>query len=103
MEFPPAPQNASTIKSQRHLSAMCRAMRSGVTENHESREGRKGFGYRREILSNKSSKKYRNPIECLCQILKTVYSVEPSTFSTPCFQVFQAAAGPSGFHHLVAF
>ena len=38
MEFPPAPQNASTIRSQRHLSAMCRAMRSGVTENHESRD-----------------------------------------------------------------
>lgn len=36
IELPPAPQNASTMISQRHLSAMCSAILSGVTENQLS-------------------------------------------------------------------
>jgi len=36
MEFPPAPQKASTIISHWHLWAMCSAIFSGVTENHDS-------------------------------------------------------------------
>ena len=41
MAFPPTPQNASTITStERHRSAMCRAILSGVTENQPSRSSR---------------------------------------------------------------
>ena len=36
MVFPPTPQNASTIVSHWHLSAMCSAIFSGVTEYQDS-------------------------------------------------------------------
>lgn len=36
MAFPPHPQKASTIKSHRHLSAICSAIFSGVTEYQDS-------------------------------------------------------------------
>lgn len=34
--FPPTPQKASTMTSHRHLSAICSAIFSGVTENQPS-------------------------------------------------------------------
>lgn len=36
IEFPPTPQKASTMRSDRHRSAMCSAIFSGVTENQPS-------------------------------------------------------------------
>lgn len=36
MALPPTPQKASTMMSHLHLSAMCSAIFSGVTENHPS-------------------------------------------------------------------
>lgn len=52
--FPPIPQNASTITSHRHLSAICWAIGCGVTENQP-------------VWSSKSgSSSYSANMRCLC-------------------------------------
>ncbi|WAR24073.1 hypothetical protein MAR_037742, partial [Mya arenaria] len=62
MELPPAPQKASKITSQRHRSAMCSAIFSGVTENQPSEMERFLSSIQHRIpSSNLEKRRYRCP------------------------------------------